>query len=55
MILSTEAFFGMVAAVIILNETLTINLVIGAILIFCGILIVELKPFKTLQNSKSLE
>lgn len=55
LILSTEAFFGMVAAVIILNETLTINLVIGAILIFCGILIVELKPFKTLQNSKSLE
>ena len=55
LILSTEAFFGMVAAVIILKEALTINLLIGAALIFCGILMVELNPSKLFNNMKKLE
>lgn len=55
LILSTEAFFGMIAAVIILNETLTANLLIGALLIFIGILIVELSPFKIKQEMQITE
>lgn len=43
-ILSTEAFFGMMASVIILNEQITTPMIIGAALIFIGILIVEIKP-----------
>lgn len=45
-ILSTEGLFGMVFAVILLNEPVLPSMVIGGILIFAGILIVELKPFK---------
>lgn len=55
LILSTEAFFGMIAAVIILNEALTVNLILGAVLIFCGILVVELKPFNRGSNYQSLD
>ena len=55
LILSTEAFFGMVAAIIILKEAVTINLLFGAVLIFCGILVVELKPFKFKNNYQVLE
>ena len=55
LILSTEAFFGMIAAVIILNEALTANLLLGAVLIFCGILVVELKPFNRGRNYQSLD
>lgn len=55
LILSTEAFFGMVAAVIILKDALTINLLIGAALIFCGILMVELNSSKLFNNMKKLE
>lgn len=40
-ILSTEAFFGMLASVLLLNEQITVTLLIGALLIFTGILIVE--------------
>lgn len=40
-ILSTEAFFGMLSSVLILHEVITKNMAIGAILIFCGILVVE--------------
>lgn len=43
-ILSTEAFFGMLGAVLLLNEVVNLQMIIGAILIFLGILIVELKP-----------
>lgn len=42
-ILSTEAFFGMISSVIILNEQISVNMLFGAILIFIGILIVELE------------
>ncbi|MEG0294344.1 DMT family transporter [Enterococcus sp.] len=42
-ILSTEAFFGMISSVIILNEHISINMLFGAILIFVGILVVELE------------
>lgn len=45
-ILSTEAFFGMLASILILKEAVTLQMVIGAILIFSGILIVEVKPSK---------
>lgn len=43
-ILSTEAFFGMLASVIILNEKLSIGTIIAAILIFAGVIIVQYKP-----------
>lgn len=41
-ILSTEAFFGMLGSILILNEVVTKSMIIGGILIFCGILIVEI-------------
>ena len=41
-ILSTEAFFGMIASILILGELVTIQILFGAVLIFVGILIVEL-------------
>lgn len=50
-ILSTEAFFGMLSSVIILGEKVSINMLIGAILIFIGILIVELE-FKQFAKEK---
>lgn len=43
-ILSTEAFFGMLSSVIILKENLSISLVFAAILIFAGVIIVQYKP-----------
>lgn len=42
-ILSTEAFWGMVFSIIILSEVLTLKMVIGAILILCAIVISETK------------
>lgn len=45
-ILSTESFWGMVFSVAILDEVMTIKMVIGAILILCAIIISETKlPF----------
>ena len=41
-ILSTEAFFGMLASILILGEAITLQIFVGAILIFIGIMIVEL-------------
>lgn len=41
-ILSTEAFFGMLGSVLLLGEQVSINMLIGSIFIFIGILIVEL-------------
>ena len=43
-ILSTEAFFGMLASVIILNEKLSLGIILAAILIFAGVIIVQYKP-----------
>lgn len=40
-ILSTEAFFGMLASIIILKEAMTVQLLVGAVLIFAGVVIVE--------------
>ena len=42
MILSTEAFFGMIGSVLVLHEVVTFAMIVGGILIFCGILIVEI-------------
>lgn len=42
-ILSTEAFWGMVFSVIILSEVLTVKMIIGAILILVAIIISETK------------
>lgn len=45
-ILSTESFWGMVFSVAILDEAMTIKMVLGAILILCAIIISETKlPF----------
>ncbi len=43
-ILSTEAFFGMVLSVLFLKELLTVRMLIGAGLIMAAILIAEIKP-----------
>ncbi|MEI3613220.1 DMT family transporter [Pseudogracilibacillus sp. SO30301A] len=43
-ILSTEAFFGMVLSVLFLHELLTVRMIIGAALIMTAILIAEIKP-----------
>lgn len=43
-ILSLEAFFGMILSVLFLHEILTGKMIIGAILIMLAILITELKP-----------
>lgn len=45
-ILSTEAFFGLLTAVWLLNDPVTLPMIIGGVLIFCGILVVELNPIK---------
>lgn len=53
-ILSTEAFFGMIGSVLLLSEVVTFKMIIGAILIFLGILVVELKPkAQSFQKVKS--
>jgi drug/metabolite transporter (DMT)-like permease len=51
-ILSTEAFWGMVFSVAILDEVMTVKMVLGAILILCAIIISETKlPFLKRQHS----
>ncbi len=50
-ILSTEAFFGMLSSVIILGEKISVNMLLGAVFIFIGILIVELE-FKILVKGR---
>jgi drug/metabolite transporter (DMT)-like permease len=42
-ILSTEAFWGMVFSIIILHEVITYKMMVGAILILCAIIISETK------------
>jgi drug/metabolite transporter (DMT)-like permease len=45
-ILSTESFWGMVFSVAILDEVMTIKMIVGAIMILCAIIISETKlPF----------
>lgn len=45
-ILSTESFFGLLTAAVILKEPMLWNMIVGGIVIFIGILVVELKPLK---------
>ena len=45
-ILSTESFWGMVTAMILLAEPLVWQMIIGGGLIFAGVLVTDLKPFK---------
>ena len=56
-ILSTEAFFGLLTAMVILGEPLLLNMIIGGIMIFAGILVVELKPIREadFQVAESIE
>jgi drug/metabolite transporter (DMT)-like permease len=49
-ILSLEAVFGMVASALFLKEEITLRMLIGAALILAGVLVVELKPKKVLEN-----
>jgi drug/metabolite transporter (DMT)-like permease len=54
-ILSTEAFWGMVFSVIILNELLTMKMVFGAVLILLAIVISETKlPFLKKKSFKEV-
>lgn len=52
-ILSTESFFGLISAVLILGEPLLWNMIVGGVVIFAGILIVELKPLGEKKKSES--
>lgn len=51
-ILSLEAFFATVMAVIFLKEHLTSNTIFGSLLIFISILLVELEPFSKKKTDK---
>ena len=53
-ILSLEAVFGMVASALFLKEAITLRMLIGAALILAGVLIVELKPKRTLTGRQSI-
>ncbi|MFJ5759048.1 DMT family transporter [Neobacillus sp. NPDC093182] len=54
-ILSTESFWGMVFSVAILDEAMTIKMVLGAILILCAIIISETKlPFLKKNRLKEI-
>ncbi len=44
-IMSTESVFGTIFAIILLNQALTIKVIIGCIIIFIAIIISEVKPF----------
>jgi drug/metabolite transporter (DMT)-like permease len=46
-ILSLEAFFATIMAVIVLKEQLTMQMIIGSFLIFLAIIVVELTPIYT--------
>ncbi|MFK5882771.1 MAG: DMT family transporter [Candidatus Izemoplasma sp.] len=45
LIVALESLFGAVGSVLIVNDILTINIVIGGMLIISAILVTELKPF----------
>ena len=51
-ILSTESVFGTIFAIILLNQALTIKVIIGCIIIFIAIIISEVKPFAKKQKNK---
>lgn len=45
-ILATEALFGSLGAILILDEPITQSLLVGAACIFVGIILVEVRPFR---------
>lgn len=45
LIVALEAVFGAIGSVLIVNDVLTLNIVVGGMLIISAILITELKPF----------
>ena len=49
-ILSTEAFFGMLGSVILLGEKVSMNMLMGGLFIFIGVLIVELDFRRNIKN-----
>lgn len=51
-IMSTESVFGSIFAIILLNQALTIKVIIGCIIIFIAIIISEVKPFAKKQKNK---
>ena len=51
-IMSTESVFGTIFAIILLNQALTIKVIIGCIIIFIAIIISEVKPFAKKQKNK---
>ncbi|GLC90367.1 DMT family transporter [Lysinibacillus piscis] len=54
-ILSTEAFWGMIFSVIILSEVLTVKMIIGAVLILVAIIVSETKlKFLKKKNCKEI-
>ncbi|MDH6365629.1 drug/metabolite transporter (DMT)-like permease [Enterococcus sp. PF1-24] len=48
-ILSTEALFGMLASIIFLHEAVTFKMIIGALLIFAGVIVTVWQPKKILS------
>jgi drug/metabolite transporter (DMT)-like permease len=52
LIVTLESVFAAIGALLILNEILTINVVLGGLLIILGVLISEMKPFSK-ENKKT--
>ena len=52
LIVALESVFAVIGSVLILNEILTIQIVLGGFLIVSGILITEIKPFKSINHQK---
>ncbi|MFW5864437.1 MAG: DMT family transporter [Candidatus Izemoplasmataceae bacterium] len=46
LIVSLEGLFGALGSVLIINEFLSVNIILGGLFIVLGILLTELKPFK---------
>ncbi|MGD9910143.1 MAG: DMT family transporter [Candidatus Izemoplasmatales bacterium] len=53
-LISTESVFGPIFAVMIYHETLSIHLVIGAILVFVGLIVSELHPSVSLKKKQKV-
>lgn len=53
-IMSTESVFGTIFAIVLLNQILTYNIIIGCVVIFIAILISETKPFSKKYKKRQI-
>ncbi len=55
LIVVLESVFGVIGSILIIQEVLTVSIVVGGLLIIFGVLITELKPFKKLTKDIEIE